>query len=262
MPTSPVSERLLLRRYQRDGDLAARERLVASMMPLVHSVVARYHHARHEEDLVQAASLGLAKAIERFDATRGVELRSYAIPTMHGEVRRWLRDHAWAVHMPRPLQERVLAVTAATDRLAADSGRSPAPQQVAAHLDMELEDVLEAIQAGRAYGATSMDLPLGDGDEAATLGDMLGREDDRLERAEKIAMLSRTRGVLSEQEAEIMGLRFVDDLTQAQIAERVGCSQMQVSRILHRCLDRLAEAAEQPRSAAATDGRTKVALHR
>ena len=240
-----ISERWLLDRYRRYGDQAARERLVASMLPLVHSIVARYRHPRHEEDLFQAAALGLSKAIDRFDPARGVELRSYAIPTMHGEVRRWLRDNAWSVHMPRPLQERVLAVTAATERLTADTGRPPSAQQIADALEMDLEEVLEALLAGRAYGAASLQAPLDD-DNAATLSEVVGDHDPRLDRAEEIAMLGRARGLLGEQELEVMRLRFVEDLTQSEIARKVGCSQMQVSRILRRCLDALASSVEQP----------------
>jgi RNA polymerase sigma-B factor len=246
MTTPSVSERWLLERYRRHGDLVARERLVEAMLPMVRRIVARYRHPRHEEDLFQAAALGLAKAIERFDPSRGVELRTYAIPTMHGEVRRWLRDNAWSVHMPRPLQERVLAVTATTERLASRDGRSPSAAQVADALQMELEDVLEALQAGRAYGAASLQAPIDADGTSATLAEVVGDVDPRLERAEQRATLARARGVLSETELEIMRLRFVDDLTQSEIARIVGCSQMQVSRILRRCLDLLARAVERP----------------
>lgn len=246
MTTSPVSERWLLDRYQRHGDLAARERLVQAMWPLVQSIVSRYRHPRHEEDLFQAAALGLTKAIDRFDPARGVALRSYAIPTMHGEVRRWLRDNAWSVHMPRPLQERVLAVTATTERLTTRDGRAPSATRVAQELDMELEDVLEALQAGRAYGATSLQTPLDGAGGVTTLAEVIGGDDPRLERAEEIAMLARARGVLGTAELEVLRLRFVEDLTQSEIAKSVGCSQMQVSRILRRCLDLLADAVEEP----------------
>jgi RNA polymerase sigma-B factor len=246
MTNTQVSERWLLERYRRHGDLAARERLIEAMLPLVHSIVSRYRHPRHEDDLFQAAALGLTKAIDRFDPARGVELRSYAIPTMHGEVRRWLRDNAWSVHMPRPLQERVLAVTGATERLASRDGRAPSAQQVAEELDVELEDVLEALQAGRAYGAASLQAPLDVEGGAATLSDVVGGDDPRLARAEEIAMLARARGVLGEAELEVVRLRFVEDLTQSEIARIVGCSQMQVSRILRRCLDLLASAVEHP----------------
>jgi RNA polymerase sigma-B factor len=246
MTSTVVSERWLLDRYRRHGDLAARERLIAALLPLVRSIVARYRHPRHEEDLFQAASLGLTKAIDRYDPSRGVELRSYAIPTMHGEVRRWLRDNAWSTHMPRPLQERVLAVTRATECLTSRDGRAPSAQQVADELQLDLEDVLEALQAGRAYGAASLQTPL-DGDAGtAVLADVVGGHDLRLDRAEEIAMLSRARGLLGEAELEVMRLRFVEDLTQSEIARIVGSSQMQVSRILRRCLDMLASAVDQP----------------
>jgi RNA polymerase sigma-B factor len=242
--SASISERWLLRRYREHGDLAAREQLVAALMPLVNSIVGRYHHPRHEDDLRQAASLGLVKAIDRFDPSHGVELRSYAIPTMHGEVRRWLRDNAWSVHMPRPLQERVLAVTSATERLASKHGRAPSPEQIARELDVTLEDVLEALQAGRAYGAKSLDTPLGEDADGATLAEVIGGDDVRLERAEAIATLSRLRRLLTDEERDVLRLRFVEDLTQTQIAQRVGCSQMQVSRILRRTLDRLSAGAE------------------
>ncbi len=235
---------MVLRRYREHGDEAARERLVAALMPLVHSIVSRYHHPRHEDDLLQAASLGLVKAIDRFDESHGVELRSYAIPTMHGEVRRWLRDNAWSVHMPRPLQERVLAVTGATERLASEHGRAPSPEQIADELKLEVEDVIEALQAGRAYGAASLDSPLGTDGDNATLAEVIGGDDVRLERAEWIATLSRLRRLLDDGEREVLRMRFVEDLTQTQIAARVGCSQMQVSRILRRTLDRLSDGAE------------------
>jgi RNA polymerase sigma-B factor len=252
VPHTPVTERWLLERYRRHGDLVARERLIQAMLPLVQSIASRYRHPRHEEDLFQAAALGLTKAIERFDPSRGVELRSSAIPTMHGEVRRWLRDNAWSVHMPRPLQERVLGVTGATERLASKHGRAPTARQVAAELEMDLEDVLEALQAGRAYAAASLQAPVDREGGAATLADMMGEEDRHLARAEQMAMLARARGVLDEHELEVMWLRFVVDLTQSEIARRVGCSQMQVSRILRRSLDRLASAVERPPEPAAT----------
>jgi RNA polymerase sigma-B factor len=217
------------------------------MWPLVQSVVSRYHHPRYADDLFQAAALGLTKAIDRFDPSRGVELRSYAIPTMHGEVRRWLRDNAWSVHMPRPLQERVLAVTAATERLATRDGRAPSATQLADELQIGIEDVLESLQAGRAYGATSLQSPLDGAGGVTTLAEVIGEDDPRLERAEEIAMLGRTRGLLDESELEVLRLRFLEDLTQSEIARVVGCSQMQVSRILRRCLDLLASAVAEPR---------------
>jgi RNA polymerase sigma-B factor len=241
-PTA-VSETWLLRRY-RSGDLTARERLVQAMMPLVRRVAASYGPARFQEDLVQAASLGLVKAIDRWDPARARELRTYAIPTMHGEVRRWLRDNSWAVHMPRPLQEQVLAVTRATEELRGRDGRAPTPKQVAEHLTMNLEQVLEAMQAGRAYGAASLDAPLGTEDDAGTLSEVIGGDDARLEHAEDVVAIGSLKELLDDRDRHVLHLRFVEDLTQTQIADRMGCSQMQVSRLLRRAIDRLsAEAA-------------------
>src|SRR3954464_2979587 len=162
-PKPPVtpSEAWLLERFKRHGDIAAREELVRRMMPLVHRVATAYGARGHADDLEQVAALGLVKAIDRYDAEFGVPLRTYAIPTMFGEVRRYLRDHAWALRVPRPLQERVLEITKATERLSATHGRAPTPQELADELDCTLEDVLEGLQAGSAYTAASLESPTG-----------------------------------------------------------------------------------------------------
>src|SRR5438270_6529919 len=139
------SETWLLERYRRHGDLAAREELTRRMLPLIHRVATAYGARGHADDLEQVAALGLVKAIDRYDPAFGVPLRTYAIPTMFGEVRRYLRDHAWAVRVPRPLQERVLEATKAVERLSARHGRSPTPDEVAAEMDCELEHALEAL---------------------------------------------------------------------------------------------------------------------
>src|SRR3954471_1745798 len=153
------SEAWLLARYQRHHDVSAREELVRRMMPLVRRVATSYGARSHGDDLEQVAALGLVKAIERYDAAFGVPLRTYAIPTMFGEVRRYLRDHAWAVRVPRPLQERVLEVTKAVERLSASAGQSPTPDQVAEEIGCTLEEALEALQAGGAYSSVSLDAP-------------------------------------------------------------------------------------------------------
>lgn len=244
--TSAVSEQWLLERYRRRGDETAREELVRRMMPLVRRVATAYHARGHEDDLLQVAWMGLVKAIDRYDPSYGSPLRTYAIPTMYGEVRRYLRDHSWAVRVPRPLQERVLVVTKAVDRLTARDGRPPTAQQVADELDMSLEDALEALQAGSAYAATSLEAPAGrteDGDR--TVADTVGYDDDRLELAEEVAALRDLRDVLDERDRTVLYLRFCRDMTQTEIADRIGCSQMQVSRILRRALGRLNERANQ-----------------
>jgi RNA polymerase sigma-B factor len=239
VPTQ-VSEQWLLDRYRRHHDLAAREELMRRMAPLVRRVATAYNARGHEDDLHQVAWLGLTKAVDRYDPSYGVPLRTYAIPTMYGEVRRYLRDHSWAMRVPRPLQERVLTITKTTDRLAALHGRSPTPQHIADELDLELEDVLEALQAGSAYAATSLDAPAGRQDDAErTIADTIGYQDQRLDLAEHVADLRELRDVLDERDRRVLYLRFVEDLTQTEIAHHIGCSQMQVSRILRKTLTRL-----------------------
>jgi RNA polymerase sigma-B factor len=239
-----VSERWLLDRYRRCGDTPAREELVRRMMPLVRRVATAYPTRGHADDMLQVAALGLVKAIDRYDPAFGVPLRTYAIPTMFGEVRRYLRDHSWSVRVPRPLQERVLDVTKAVDRLAAAEGRPPTPQQVAEELDLTLEETLEGLQAGAAHTATSFDAPSASSEDGErTLSDVLGYDDERFERAEEVAALRSLRGVLDDRDRNVLYLRFVEDLTQTEIAHRIGVSQMQVSRLLRRSLQRLNAAA-------------------
>jgi len=239
------SEEWLLRRYHRDGDLLARERLVQSMLPLVRRIVVGYGRPRFSQDLVQAALFGLTKAIDAWDESRGVALRNYAIPTMHGEIRRWLRDHSWAVHIPRPLQERVLAVSRTVESLQSSTGRPPTAGEVGAELGIDEDGVLEAMEAGRAYAATALDMPLGEPDGCSLL-DVLGQDDQRLERVEDIVSLRSLRNVLDDRARRMLHLRFVHGLSQSQIAARMGCSQMQVSRQLRSTLERLRAAAHGP----------------
>jgi RNA polymerase sigma-B factor len=244
--TSPISEQWLLERYRTQGDRSARDELVQRMTPLVRRVAGAYHAHGHEDDLMQVAWLGLVKAIDRYDPSFGTPLRTYAIPTMYGEVRRYLRDHSWAVRVPRPLQERVLIVTKAVDRLTAREGRAPTAQQVADEIGLDLEETLEALQAGSAYAASSLDAPAGRPDDGGdrTVADTIGYDDERLDRAEDVAALHDLRDVLDERDRKVLYLRFVCDRTQTEIAGEIGCSQMQVSRILRRALARLAERAD------------------
>src|SRR3954468_5546347 len=156
LPNGP-SETWLLERYKRDGDTGAREELMRRMLPLVHRVATAYGARGHADDLEQVAALGLVKAIDRYDPAFGVPLRTYAIPTMFGEVRRYLRDHAWALRVPRPLQEGVLEGTKTVERLSAREGHAPTPGEVADEVVCSLEEALEALQAGSAYNAVSLD---------------------------------------------------------------------------------------------------------
>ena len=247
MPKTPPdpSERWLLARYKRCGDVAAREELTRRMLPLARKIALAYGSRWHHDDLQQAAALGLVKAIDRYDPTYGVSLRSYAIPTMSGEVRRYLRDHGWSMHVPRALKERALAITKATHRLSASSGRAPTADELAAELGCSVEEILEGLEAGDAYTATSLDAhaPTGDGHDH-TIADVLGMDDHRLDQVEQVVALRSLRDVLNDRDRTVLYLRFVEDLTQTAIAERVGVSQMHVSRILRQCLHRLSERLE------------------
>jgi RNA polymerase sigma-B factor len=236
------SEAWLLARYQRRHDVGAREELVRRMMPLVRRVSTSYGARGHGDDLEQVAALGLVKAIERYDPAFGVPLRTYAIPTMFGEVRRYLRDHAWAVRVPRPLQERVLEVTKAVERLSAREGRAPTPADVALEVGCPLEHALEALQAGSAYTAVSLDAPataLDDGER--TLADTVGYDDERITHTEDVVALRSLRDVLDDRDRHVLYLRFVEDLTQTEIAKRIGVSQMQVSRLIRKAIQRLGD---------------------
>ncbi|HEX8205514.1 MAG TPA: SigB/SigF/SigG family RNA polymerase sigma factor [Solirubrobacteraceae bacterium] len=243
--------RRLVVRDQR-GDRAAGEQLVAEILPLVRHLAGRWSAKVAAEDLVQAGLLGLTKALDRFDPAQGASFTGYAVPTMLGEMRRHLRDHAWAVRVPRALQEEAMRVTGAMQVLEPKLGRSPTPQELAEHLGSDVESVLEALVAGRAYHASSLDQPSGAGDDERSLGDVLGADDRELERSEIAVLLGHVRHVLDERELYVLHLRFERDMTQSAIAERVGVSQMQVSRILRATLVKLrAEIERQPMRAAA-----------
>jgi RNA polymerase sigma-B factor len=238
-------EQFLFHRYQSDGDLAARRQLIERYLPLARSLARRYDgRGESFDDLVQVASLGLVKAIDRFDAERGLSFSSYAVPTMLGELRRYFRDTGWALHVPRALQERVLEVNAAVERLSRDLGSSPSPQQVAEELDLPVEDVLEAIEANTAYATSSLETPLrSSDDDSHSIADTIGAVDERFELIEGRASISQALKTLPERERLILHLRFVEDLTQSEIAQRIGVSQMHVSRLIRQALEQVRLAA-------------------
>jgi RNA polymerase sigma-B factor len=236
----------LLIRYHRDGDLEAREELIVRFIPLARQLAARYRGAGEaQDDLVQVACLGLLKAVDRYDPERGSAFTKYAVPTMLGELKRHFRDKGWAVHVPRATQELVLKVSDALGTLPAKLGRSPTPRDVAAALGASVEEVLEAMEAATAYEAASLDAPRpgGEDDDAGwTLADAVAQDDHGYELVEIGETLRGTIHALPGREREILRLRFEQDMTQAEIAERVGVSQMHVSRLLRRSLDRLGAA--------------------
>src|SRR3954452_22000154 len=235
----------LIRRYQEHDDNTARDAAVESLIPLVASLCRRYEGRAEWDDLMQVATLGLVKAIERFDPDHGYAISSFAVPTILGELRRYFRDRTWAVRPPRSLQERSLLVSRAIAKLTALHGRSPVPSVVAEHLGIGEEEAVEAIVAGRAYSPDSLYAPAGsDDDEGATLGSRMGQTDQDLAKAEQRTLLAGLMEVLNEREVEILRLRFEEDLTQAEIGKRVGVSQMQVSRLIRAALDKMRASAE------------------
>lgn len=222
-----------------------RDVLVHKYLPLARGLAARYRHTHVPlEDLVQVASMGLVMAAGRFDVRRGTSFSSYAVPTILGELRRHLRDHGWAARVPRGLQEDVMRVSAARTELSGRMGRSPTPAELAEEAGMDIESVLAAIEAGGAYEAESFDqTPTSEDDPGRSLHAVLGSEEVGYRLVEYGVSVRSTMAELSEQEREAVRLRFVDDLTQTEIARILGVSQMQVSRLLSRSLARLRDAA-------------------
>ncbi|HEX9481910.1 MAG TPA: SigB/SigF/SigG family RNA polymerase sigma factor [Solirubrobacteraceae bacterium] len=241
----------LFQRWQKHEDECAREELVRRFMPLARSLARRYGRSSEPfEDLLQVASLGLLKAIDRYDGERGHPFQSYAVPTILGEMRRYFRDSGWAIHVPRGAQERALKVRDAQERISNQSGRAATVNQLAEYLEIDVEEVIDALQAIRAYETVSLDAPRGGGeDDVVPYGDTIGRDDERYELVELDATVSTALGHLPARDRLVLQLRFVEDLTQTEIAERVGISQMQVSRLLRRSLDQLRALTDAPSKA-------------
>jgi RNA polymerase sigma-B factor len=231
--------------YHEDGDSDARDELVRRFIPFARTLALRYVHSREPlDDLVQVASLGLLNALSRFEPGRGKKFTSYAAPTIMGELKRHFRDRGWSVHVPRDLQERALAVSRQTERLSARFGRSPTVDELSEALDCPTEQVIEALDAAHNYRPASLDAPIvhEDGDRSA-LSETLGVEDDGFELAEDRQMLAAGWAGLTEVERTVLSLRLLHDLTQREISQRIGCSQMHVSRLLRRSMIRLDAAA-------------------
>jgi RNA polymerase sigma-B factor len=236
------SDEQLLRRYHAEGDLDAREELAVRFVPVARQLALRYRYSGElVDDLAQVACLGLLKAIDRYDPEVGNGFARYALPTMLGELKRHFRDKGWAVRVPRATQELALKVNDALGTLPVKLGRAARPRDVAEALGVSVEEVLEAMEAATAYEATSLDAPRGAAgeDEEWTQGGTLGDDDPGYELVELSEALSGTLAALPPRERLILRLRFERDLTQAEIATAVGISQMHVSRLLRRSLDRL-----------------------
>ncbi|MFI6238837.1 SigB/SigF/SigG family RNA polymerase sigma factor [Micromonospora sp. NPDC050795] len=218
---------------------ALREGAIKAWLPLANHLAKRYAgRGEHIDDLTQTAVIGLVKAVDQFDATRGVAFTAYAIPTIIGELKRHFRDRTWAIRVPRRLQELRLAITAANSTLTHTLGRSPKVADIATYLGVTEEAVLEGIEGARAYRTTSLSTPLGT-DTTAELGDTLGATEHDYELVELRVSLIPALATLPDRERKILTMRFYGNMTQAQIAEQIGVSQMHVSRLITKALDRL-----------------------
>jgi RNA polymerase sigma-B factor len=233
----------LLRRYHEQGDLAARDELIEQYMSLVRSLARRYAYRGEQlDDLVQIGAIGLIKAIDRFDLDRGVELTTYATPNIIGEIKRHFRDKGWAVRVPRGLQELSVRLTKIVEQLTVQLSRSPTIAEIAKAAGVEEEEVLEAIESGRAYSSVSLSSgSIGDEDGDLDPLETLGTIEHQYEVSEDRAMLEPGFRVLDERERRILHLRFFEGLTQSQIAAQIGISQMHVSRLIRRALEKIRE---------------------
>lgn len=235
-----------LRAYAMHREPGARDRLVVRYLPLADAIARRFDRGGRVplDDLKQVAAIGLIKALDRYDPDHGAAFSSFAVPTMQGEVRRYFRDFTWTVRPPRDLQERAIRAGLERERLTNELGRSPTATELAARLDCTTEELIDATEASHARGSDSFDDPVGgaqDDEGSLTLMDRLGDEDGGYARAEAVATIDRLLDTVSERERLVLELRFHEDLTQAEIGLRIGCSQMQVSRVLRTTLTRLAD---------------------
>jgi RNA polymerase sigma-B factor len=238
-----IDDKILLRRYHEDGDLQARQQLIEQYMSLVRSLARRYSYRGEQlEDLVQIGAIGLIKAIDRFDLERGVELTTYATPNIIGEIKRHFRDKGWSVRVPRGLQELNVQLSRLMEQLTVQLSRSPTIPELAKAAGVEEEEVLEALESGRAY--TSLSLSVGGGggdDDDVDPLESIGTEEHEYEVSEDRAILAPGFKVLDERERKILQLRFFEGLTQSQIAQQIGISQMHVSRLIRRSLEKIRE---------------------
>jgi RNA polymerase sigma-B factor len=219
-----------------------RDELVTMHLPLVRHLARRFNNRGEPlEDLTQVATVGLINSVDRFDPARGVEFLSYAVPTIVGEIKRHFRDHGWAVRVPRRLKELHLSLTAAIAELSQRNGRAPTATELAEHLGISREEVLEGLEAANAYRSSSLEDPVRGDESLPTLANTLGDEDKELEGVEFRESLQPLLKQIAPRERRILILRFFGNMTQSQIAEQLGISQMHVSRLLAQTLAQLRE---------------------
>jgi RNA polymerase sigma-B factor len=233
-----------LRAYADRREPRARERLIRTYLPLANSIARRFDrgHRVPLEDLQQIAAIGLLKALDRYDPAHGTAFSTFAVPTMRGEILRYFRDFTWTVRPPRELQERAIRIEREREQLTNDLGRTPTARELAAHVGCTPEELLDAAEAAHARSSDSFDRPTStQTGDTATLGERLGHDDPGFEAAETSATLDRLLNQLSERDQLVLRLRFREDLTQTEIARRIGCSQMHVSRIQRTALAQLVQ---------------------
>ncbi|MPZ74259.1 MAG: SigB/SigF/SigG family RNA polymerase sigma factor [Nitriliruptorales bacterium] len=235
----------LFLRLRDTGDPHVRDELAQLHLPLVEYLAKRFKDRGEPlDDLIQVGSVGLLKAIDRFDLDREVEFSTYATPTIVGELKRYFRDKGWAIRVPRRLQELSLRLNKLVAQLTQDLGRAPTVPELAKAAGVSEDEVLEALESGQAYSTTSLDAPSGDDEDAPMRGDRIGEEDLRLDNLEYFASLAPLIEQLPERERTILYLRFFKGMTQSKIADHIGISQMHVSRLLTRILEFLREGME------------------
>lgn len=239
--------RELFRRYKEEGDEEAREQLIESHLNLVRFLASKFkNRGEPMEDLVQVGSVGLIKAIDRFEPDRGLEFTTFATPTIMGEIKRHFRDKGWSVRVPRRLQELSAKVNQANDELTSELNRTPTIEEIAERLDANVDEVLEAMESSSAYSSVPLEGGgVGDDEDAPSIIDRFATEDTDLSSSDDRMVIEETIEGLSPREQEAIRMRFVDGLTQVEIAEKLGISQVQVSRLLRRALRRVQERLEE-----------------
>ena len=232
--------RELFARYKDKGDMAARDQLIVNHLNLVRFLAAKFaNRGEPLDDLVQVGTIGLIKAIDRFEPERGLEFTTYATPTILGEIKRHFRDKGWSVRVPRRLQELSAKVNQANEALTQRNQRTPSVEEIANYLDVSVDEVLEAMESSEAYASVPLEFPGSGDDDAPSIIDRFGTVDTDLASLDDKMVLSGALAKLEPNERALVEMRFVEGLTQSQIAERMGMSQVQVSRLLHKTLERM-----------------------
>ncbi|NMH99603.1 SigB/SigF/SigG family RNA polymerase sigma factor [Pseudonocardia acidicola] len=219
---------------------ALRDQLVTGYLPIAQHIARRFaHRGEPLDDLVQVATVGLINAVDRFSPEKGSDFFSFAVPTISGEVRRHFRDQGWSMRVPRRLKDLHVSINGVVSELSQRLGRAPRPSEIAEQLGVPVADVLEGLEAAEAYRSSSLDEMLSSEEGSATVGELVGAADAELDRVDYRQALRPVLAELAERERTIVMLRFFGNMTQTQIAEKVGISQMHVSRLLAQTLDRL-----------------------